>query len=109
MSEFKRYRVVLSLSAQDDITAKMDYIRDILQSSETSLRWYRRLYRDIMRGLSTMPYKYPAYPSEPWKTMGVRYMNTGSDVVLYTVDEEHGIVNIQWVCTAGRDLEAHMQ
>lgn len=36
-------------------------------------------------------------------------MITASDVVLYTVDEEHGIVNIQWVCTAGRDLEAHMQ
>lgn len=70
--------------------------------------WYRRLCTEIQQGLSTFPFKYPKYHTEPWGTRGVHLFVTRSDVVLYSVDSASDSVYIRGVCTRGRDLAAHL-
>lgn len=55
-----------------------------------------------------MPEKYQLYDEEPWCSDDVRLFVTRQDVVIYSTGKAKRTVYIRGVCTAGRDIAAHM-
>ena len=109
MDEIQRYKIIYTETAIRDMEEKADYIAFQLQEPILAERWYLRLRADIQQNLSSFPFKYPAYPVEPWSARGIRMFSTSSDVILYSVDDVSQTVYIRGVCTRGRDLTAHLE
>lgn len=105
----EQYKIVYTDTAANDVAEKFQYIVKILRDRSTAERWYARLKKNILRGLSFMPEKYAFYDEEPWRSEGVRLFITRQDVVLYSADKAAHTVYILGVCTAGRDMTAHME
>ena len=103
-----RYRIVYTNTAADDIAEKFQYIVKVLRDRTTAERWYSRLKESIQQDLSFMPEKYQLYDEEPWCSDDVRLFVTRQDVVIYSTDKAKRTVYIRGVCTAGRDIAAHM-
>ncbi len=108
MEQIQRFKIAYTETAVRDLEEKYDYLAIQLRDRRTAETWYTRLRRTIREDLSTFPLKFPLYDREPWNRRGVRLMTTRNDVVLYSVDEDAGIVYIRSVCTCGRDLSAHL-
>ncbi len=108
MDELKQFDIYYTETAARDIDEKMDYIANELMDSRTAMSWYVRLRDTIQKDLSSLPYKFPAYNVEPWKSRGIRSMVTRTDVILYSIDEQTQRVYIRAVCTRGRDLATHL-
>ena len=109
MDEIQRYKIAYTETAIRDIEEKADYISLQLQESALAERWYRKLRTEVQQNLSFFPYKYPAYPVEPWTSRGIRLFLTSNDVILYSVDGTTQTVYVRGVCTRGRDLSAHLE
>ena len=105
----EQYKVVYTDAAANDIVEKFQYIVKVLRDRTTAERWYIRLKETIQQNLSFMPEKYQLYAEEPWRSEGVHLFVTRQDVVLHSVDKSAHTVYIWAVCTAGRDLTAHME
>ena len=104
----KAYQIIYTESAVRDMEEKADYISFNFQDPDLAETWYFRLKSGIIANLTKFPHKYPLYHMEKWRSKGVRQAIFRSDVVLYSVDEEKGIVYIWAVCTKGRDIAAHL-
>ena len=109
MDEIQRYKITYTETAIRDMEEKADYIAFQLQEPALAERWYLNLRADIQQNLSFFPFKYPAYPVEPWSSRGIRMFSTSRDVILYSVDDTAKTVYIRGVCTRGRDLSAHLE
>ncbi len=105
----EQYKIVYTDTAASDVAEKFQYIVKVLRDRPTAERWYARLKENILRDLSFMPEKYPLYHEEPWRSECIRLFITRQDVVLYSADKAARTVYILGVCTAGRDLTAHME
>lgn len=103
------YKIVYTDTAVNDIVEKFRYIAQTLRDRAVAERWYERLKESIQNDLSFMPEKYSLYQEEPWRSEGVRLFLTRQDVVLYSADDALRTVYILAVCTAGRDLSAHLE
>jgi toxin ParE1/3/4 len=108
MDEIQQYSLIYTQEAMQDILDKADYIAYELHDERQAQVWYQRLREFLQKNLSSLPYKYPTYQEEPWKTKGLRLLTTRNDVVVYSVDEQHSTVYIRAVCTKGRDITAHL-
>ena len=109
MDEIQRYKIIYTETATCDMEEKADYISLQLQEPILAERWYLNLRADIQQNLSFLPFKYPAYPVEPWASRGIRMFSTSNDVILYSVDDTVKTVYIRGVCTKGRDMTAHLE
>ena len=105
----ERYRIAYTDTATNDIAEKFQYIVRILRDRITAERWYVRLKGSLQHELSFLPEKYPLYAEESWHSNGVRLFVTRQDVVLCSIDKNARIVYILGICTAGRNLAAHME
>jgi len=109
MEQIRRYEIIYTETAVQDIEEKADYIAVQFRDPDLAENWYLRLKEDLQKQLSTFPLKYPLYHVEPWNQRGIREYISRNDVVLYSVDEETERVYIRAVCTRGRDLAAHLR
>ncbi len=109
MEQIRRYEILYTETAVQDIEEKADYIAVQFHDPDLAESWYLRLKEDLQKQLSTFPLKYPLYDVEPWNQRGIREYISRNDVVLYSVDEKTGRVYIRAVCTKGRDLAAHLK
>lgn len=108
METLRRYEILYTETAIQDMEEKADYISCQFRDSSLALTWYFRLMDAIQEHLTTMPNKYPLYPEEPWAQKGIRQFLFRNDVVLYSVEERCSCVYIRAVCTKGMDLSAHL-
>lgn len=108
METLRRYEILYTETAIQDMEEKADYISCQFRDSSLALTWYFRLRDAIQEHLTTMPNKYPLYPEEPWAQKGIRQFLFRNDVVLYSVEERCSYVYIRAVCTKGMDLSAHL-
>lgn len=109
METLPTYEILYTEAAIQDMEEKTDYIACQFRDSDLALTWYFRLRDAIQANLTTMPYKYPLYPAEPWTQKGVRLFLFRNDVILYSVDEDCTCVYIRAVCTKGMNLSAHLE
>ena len=108
MDEFKQYEIIYTDSATQDILEKAEYILYHLHDPINAEAWYQNLRSEILKDLSSAPYKYPPYPVESWNSKGYREMVTKTDVILYTVDDAAAAVTIHMVSTIRRDIPTHL-
>ena len=53
--------------------------------------------------------RHEVYPEEPWKSMGLRYMNVDHYCIFYFPDEQKGEVEIVRIMYSGRDKTAALR
>lgn len=104
VDELKRYKVLYTNTAEQDILAKADYIETFYRDSRQAYTWYMRLRTQIEKDLSFFPYKYQAYSAGAWAEKGVREFILRNDIVLYSVDEPSRSVLIHAVFTRGKNI-----
>lgn len=104
MDELKRYEVLYTESAEEDILSKAAYIEKFFRDPSLALKWYQRLKAEIQKDLSFFPYKFQLYDISPWNEKGIREFILRNDVVLYSVYEEKTVVYIHAVFTRGKNL-----
>ena len=58
--------------------------------------------------LDFMPFRYPAYPNEPWKSKGLRTLYKNNHVILYIPNKATSIVSIVRIMYGGRDIDKQL-
>ena len=106
--DLPRYDIRYTDTAIQDILEKAEYITECLLDTPLAMKWYARLRSEITAALSTMPYKYPLYSGSGSCSKGIRLFLTGSDIILYSVDEDKQIVYIRNAFTKGKDIAAYL-
>ena len=58
--------------------------------------------------LDHMPFRYPEYPKEPWRTKGLRYMPIDHYLVFYFPYEAKSLVSIISIMYGGSNILARL-
>lgn len=104
MDELKKYRILYTETAEEDILAKAEYIEKAYRDSRLAYAWYTRLRTQIEKDLSFLPYKFQLYSAGVWAEKGVREFILRNDIVLYSVDEPNTTVIVHAVFTRGKNI-----
>ena len=102
-----KYAVKFTTQAKSDLKSIYEYIAFSLLSPENAKGQLGRLEKRIM-GLDSMPFRFKAYESEPWKSRGLRIMPVDNYGVLYFPDKENETVTILRVMYGGRNIEEQL-
>ena len=97
------YDVQIADEAEEDLRSIYEYFA--FKRREPKLA--RKIYKQIIDKLNTleeMPFRYPVYQEEPWKSRGVRQIFAGSYCGFYFVTEN--IVKIIRILYSGMDLHS---
>ncbi len=98
----KKYNIVISKDAWEDIEDVFKYISDILFEPDIAKKIQRTLLVRI-KSLETMPKRNAVIDIEPYKTRGVRIYLVENYKVFYVVDEEKEMIYILNVLYKHRD------
>ena len=104
----KPWKVVYSNAAGSDLTDIYAYIAYSLPAPENAADQAERIMQAVER-LSTLPMRHEVYPEEPWKSMGLRYMNVDNYCIFYFPDAQKGEVEIVRIMYSGRDKTAALR
>lgn len=102
------YEVIITDEAEADLRSIYEYIAFGLLSPANAVGQVERLEKHIL-DLNYFPEKYRPYHKEPWYSRGMRIMPVDNYVVLYIPDQTNGIVTVNRVMYAGRDIDAQME
>ena len=94
----KSWKAMYSNAAEPDLTDIYAYIAYSLLAPENAAGQAERIMQAVER-LSTMPMRHEVYPEEPWKSMGLRYMNVDHYCIFYFPDEPKGKSKLCALCT----------
>ena len=100
----KKYNIVITKDALEDIEDTFDYISEILFEPMYAKRIQKSLLLKI-RSLETMPKRNAVIDTEPYKTRGVRILLVENYKVFYIVDEEKEMIYILNVLYKHRDWQ----
>lgn len=98
------WKVNYSASSREDLQSIYDYIAHELLSSEYAEGQVERIIK-AARSLEEMPFRYPVYHEEPWKTKQVRYLPVDNYIIFYLPKDETSTVNIIRIIYGGRDMK----
>ena len=104
MDELRKYAILYTQTAEEDILSKAEYIEKVFRDSRLAYTWYTRLRTQIEKDLSFLPYKYQLYSGGSWTEKGVREFILRNDIVLYSIDEPRSAVIIHAVFTRGKNI-----
>ena len=104
MDEIKKYHIFYTLTAEEDIIAKAEYIKKAYRDAHLAYIWYTRLRTQIEKDLSFFPYKYQLYSAGKWMERGIREYILRNDIVLYSIDEQSSSVMIHALFTRGKNI-----
>ncbi|MBQ7737432.1 MAG: hypothetical protein IJT62_06315 [Oscillospiraceae bacterium] len=104
MEEIKRYNIIYTETAAQQLEEKADYITRQLADPDLAGTWYERLRAEIQDALSSFPQKYQIYPSSYGKRKCIRLFLSRNDIVLYRIDESRSCVYIESVYTKGKNI-----
>jgi len=102
-----KWTVKIMPDAKQDLKSIHDYIANIRSETATADRLVGELI-DSADSLDFMPFRYPAYPNEPWKSRGLRIMYKHKYAILYLPDEPTKTVAVIRVVYGGRDIDAEL-
>lgn len=83
----KRYTVVLSFQAKEDISNIYKYIYKNLKSQINADTFLKRI-NSALDDLSFMADSYHLYPNEPWRSKGLRYFTVANYSIFYVVKDK---------------------
>lgn len=102
------YDVIISDQAEKDLREIYSYIAFELQAPENASGQIDRLEEQIY-SLEKMPYRFPDYKKEPWRSRGLRFVPVDNFIVYYIPDEEKAEVSIIRVMYVGRDRDRQLE
>lgn len=100
----KKYSVIYSPTARDDLFAIRRYIANQLKAPATATKLAKRI-RDSIKELDTSPERYVRVEWEPWHSMNMRHYPVGNYEIFYIADNENAVVTIVRIFYGGRDIE----
>lgn len=101
------YIIDITLQAKEDLRGIFEYIAFTLLAPENAAGQLNRLEEGIM-SLKEMPLRFREYETEPWKSRGMHIMPVDNFAVLYTPNEETGIITINRVMYGGRNIDEQL-
>lgn len=104
----RRFRVVYSPAALEDLKAVYSYIAYELHSPIAAKGQTSRIRNEI-RSLDQFPERYIAVDWEPWASIGMRKVPIDNYIAYYLTDLEKRIVTIERIFYGGRDVEQIVQ
>jgi toxin ParE1/3/4 len=87
------WNVFYTEDAAQDLRNIQDYISDILLEPATATKLINQIL-DAGDSLDKMPFRYPLFPNEPWRTKGLRVLTAGNYLVLYLPIQSQDAVSI---------------
>jgi toxin ParE1/3/4 len=98
-----KYDVQIIDEAEDDLRNIYKYFAFTRREPRLARKIYRQIM-DKLNSLEEMPFRYPVYQEEPWKSREVRQVFAGSYCGFYFVTEN--IVKVFRILYGSMDLDA---
>lgn len=101
----KNWHVEIAESAEEDLRSIYEYIAFTLFEQQIAKNLIHRLKKRIYK-LNNSPTIYAPYPEEPWKSRGLRRVNSGNYAIFFIPTEENEkVVTVLRVIYGGRDID----
>ena len=98
------WHVHLAKQAEDDLRDLYEHVAFDLLEPGVAKRLIQRIWKRVEK-LNNLPQSFAPYPKEPWKSRGLRRVNSGKHAVFFIPDEETKTVIVIRVLYGGRDIE----
>lgn len=89
----EKYKVIITLEAQEDMRNSVRYIARELANPQAAMALQEELRKEII-SLETMPSRYKVVDEQPWGAFGVRKTIVKNHYVYYITDDEIKTVSI---------------
>jgi len=99
------WQVQIARHAEDDLRGIYEYIAFELLEPGVAKNLVQRIEKRISK-LDNSPQSFAIYPKEPWKSRGLRRVNSGKYAIFYIPAEEVKRVTVLRVMYGGRDIES---
>ena len=98
------WQVQIAKHAEDDLRCIYEYIAFDKLEPGIAKNLVLRIQKRINK-LSNSPQSFALYQKEPWKSRGLRRVNSGNYAIFYIPNEEVRIVTVIRIMYGGRDIE----
>lgn len=102
-----KWNVFYTEQAENDLRSIYEYIAYSLFVPATAKKQTKAIM-DEVSALETIPFRYPVYNREPWKSKGLRYFPVNNYLVFYLTVEEKNTVVIVRIMYGGRNIEEQL-
>ena len=103
----KKYEVIISEQADQDLRDKYEYIAEELLSPDSAAGQLDRLKTAILN-LDTVPESHRRYGEEPWRSRILRIFPVDNYIVFYIPDNDELTMTIIRVIYGGRNIEVQL-
>ena len=101
-------KVVYSHQARQDLFDIHDYIQRELFAPGAAAHVAKEIMAAV-KGLDTLPERYPCYGVEPWHSLGIRFIPVLNYLVFFIVNESSETVAILRIMYSGRNVEEQLE
>ena len=102
------YSIVLTETAQTDLSAIFRYIAVELQSVQNANAQLSRIEKAIA-SLNQMPERYRVYDRKSWRERNMRIMQVDNYLVFYVPTHDDHTVTVMRIMYGGRDVERQLE
>lgn len=102
-----KWNIFYTEQAENDLRGIYEYIAYSLFVPKAAKKQTKAII-DEVNALETMPFRYPVYNREPWKSKGLRYFPVNNYLVFYLPVEEKNTVVIVRIMYGGRNIEEQL-
>jgi len=100
-----KWHVILAERAEADLRETYEHIAYTLLEPQIAKNVIQRIKKRVYK-LEYSPDSYALYQKEPWKSRGLRRVNSGNYAIFFIPEEEKGkIVTVIRIMYGGRDIE----
>ena len=99
------WQVQLAKHAEDDLRGIYEYIAFDLLEPGVAKNLIQRIEKRVSK-LNNSPQSFATYPKEPWKSRGLRRVNSGKYAIFYIPAEDDKIVTVVRIMYGGRDIDS---
>lgn len=103
-----KYSIVLTETAQADLSAIFRYIAVDLQSVQNANAQLSRIEKAIA-SLDQMPERYRVYDRKNWRECNLRIMPVDNYLVFYVPTQEDTTVTVMRIMYGGRDIDRQLE
>lgn len=103
-----KYSIVLTETAQADLSAIFRYIAVDLQSVQNANAQLSRIEKAIA-SLDQMPERYCVYDKKNWRERNMRIMPVDNYLVFYVPTHDDTTVTVMRIMYGGRDIERQLE
>lgn len=103
-----KYSIVLTETAQADLSAIFRYIAVDLQSVQNANAQLSRIEKAIA-SLDQMPERYRVYDRKNWRECNLRIMPVDNYLVFYVSTQEDTTVTVMRIMYGGRDIDRQLE